>query len=300
MDSDYSEIESQLSARFYTAWCRLVPLDVACANPVFRVEFSDGRKAFAKIGDGVAMARTAVRLKELSACSYVPRVLLAPEPAVGGGRVLCLEWKVADRIEVVDLTDAQADSLVDGALALSTSMQHATDVRSAMAEDDPAKHYGVVCEYARRHPLVAGLLSGVLAVPESDRAYGARPLATIHGDFHALNFGFSNGRFSAVFDFDSLTKGLPCEDLAYALCEDMRRHDLGRGRRQRLKALFARFVARAPWPMADWRFAVNHARLRIAARRLAKHPGNPWVALDVFRRDRKLRPLLDLCGGELV
>ena len=117
---------------------------------------------------------------------------------------------------------------------------------------------------------------------------------------HALNFGFADGRLTVVFDFDSLERGLPCEDLAYALCEDMRRGGQGACRRVRLLDLFARFRARAPWPTEDWLIAVNHARLRIAARRLEKHPHNPLVALDVLRRDRLLRPLVAACLQEMV
>ena len=293
-------VERKLALQLQAEWCRLTPLAVSCSYPVFRAELSDGRRAFLKLGDKRSAKSVAQRLSELAECPLVPRILVGPSADFADGRALCLEWKDCRKIEVGDLTDAEADSLVDGAVRFSQALQHVTGVNPRVEEDDPDRQYGLVRDFARRHPLAARLLHGLLAIPPSKRSYGARQLKVIHGDFHALNFGFAEGRLSAVFDFDSLERGLPCEDLAYALCEDMRRGGRGACRRARLLDLFARFRARAPWPTADWLIAVNHARLRIAARRLEKHPHNPLVALDVLRRDRLLRPLVAACLQEMV
>lgn len=238
-----------------------------------------------------------MRLNELSACSLVPKVLwLSPEDRAGCC-VLCLEWKVCEKIDIVDLTDGQADDLADGLLRLSVALQSATGVPTP-DDDDPARQYEIVCAFVRRHPTTRFLLRPLQDIDPSDRQYGTHRTGTIHGDFHALNFGFENGRFSSVVDFDNLVKGLPCEDLAYAICEDMRRHDfrhdLRPSSKRRRVELCRRFMSRLPWPKEDWRFAVNHARLRMASRRLLKHPDNPFIALDVARRDRKLLPLLEL------
>lgn len=297
--TELAAIERQIALRLRAERCRLSPINVSCANPVFRAELSDGRTAFLKIGDRETIGRAVGRLSELAECPLVPRILVRPSADFAEGLALCLEWKDCRKIEVVDLTDAEADALVDGAVGLSRALQGVTDVAYG-GEDDPDRQYGLICDFARRHPLAAQFLRGLLTVPLAARSYGTRRLEVIHGDFHALNFGFSGGRLSAVFDLDSLARGLPCEDLAYALCEDMRRGGQGARRRARLLDLFARFRARAPWPTADWLIAVNHARLRIAARRLEKHPHNPLVALDVLRRDRLLRPLVAACLQEMV
>jgi len=289
--SGLDEIGRQVAVRLRAAGCRLTPLAVSCANPVYRVDLSDGRRAFLKIGERATVRRTAARLGELADCSLVPKVLIGPSDGFADGRALCLEWKECRKIEVVDLTDAEADALVDGAVGLSRALQRATDVPPPAGEDDPDRQYALVVDFARRHPLTKPLLRGLLSISPEARSYGTRPLQIVHGDFHALNFGFVDGRLAAVFDFDTLVRGLPCEDLAYALCERMRHEGLDVRRRSRLLSLFNRFRARSPWPDADWRIAVNHARLRIAARRLEKHPNNPLVALDVLRRDRPLRPL---------
>jgi len=293
--SDLDEIGRQLSVRLQAESCRLTPLDVSCANPVYRVDCSDGRRAFLKLAKEDEMRRAVVRLGELAGCPFVPQVLVPPSADFADGRALCLEWKACRKIEVVDLTDAEADSLVDGAVGLSHALQRVSDVPPSGGEDDPDRQYEGICAFARRHPLTARFLRGLLSIPLEARSYGSRPLKVIHGDFHALNFGFVDGRFAAVFDIDSLVRGLPCEDLAYALCEDMRRGGFGARQRARLLDLSARFRARSPWPAAEWLVAVNHARLRIAARRLEKHPHNPLVALDVWRRDRPLLALVAAC-----
>ena len=292
-------IERQIALRLQAEWCRLSPIGVSCANLVFRAELSDGRTAFLKIGDRETIGRAVGWLSELADCPLVPRILVSPSVDFADGRALCLEWKDCRKIELVDLADAEADALVDGSVALSRALQCVTDVACG-GEDDPDRQYGLICDFARRHPLAALFLRGLLTLPPASRSYGTRQLKVIHGDFHPLNFGFAGGRLSAVFDLDSLARGLPCEDLAYALCEDMRRGGQGARRRARLLDLFARFRAKAPWPTADWLIAVNHARLRIAARRLEKHPHNPLVAVDVFRRDWLLRPLVAACLQEMV
>lgn len=293
--SSLDEISRLLASCLQAEWCRLVPLDVSCANPVYRVDVSDGRRAFLKIGAEEMVRCVAARLGALAECPYVPHVLVGPSADFGEGRAICLEWKECERIEIVDMTDAEADSLVDGDVELSYALQRVSDIPPLGGEDDPDRQYECICDFARRHPFVALALRGLLTIPPEFRSYAARSLKVIHGDFHALNFGFKNGRLAAVFDFDSLAWGLPCEDLAYALCEDMRKQGLGSRRRSRLMDLFMRFRARTPWPAEDWLVAVNHARLRIAARRLAKHPHNPLVAFDAMRRDRMLLTLVAAC-----
>ena len=47
----------------------------------------------------------------------------------------------------------------------------------------------------------------------------------------------------------------------------------------------------------EWRIAVNHARLRIAARRLANHPDSVFIAFDIRRRDAPLLHLLESLSG---
>lgn len=297
--TELATIEHQIALRLRAERCRLSPIDVSCANPVYRAALSDGRTAFLKIADRETIGRAVGRLSELAGSPLVPQILVSPSADFADGRALCLEWKDCRKIEVVDLTDAEADALVDGAVGLSRTLQSVMGI-SPGGEDDPDWQYELIRDFARRHPLAAQFLRGLLTLPPASRSYGARPLKVIHGDFHALNFGFAEGRLSAVFDFDSLAYGLPCEDLTYALCEDMRRSNLGAARHARLLELFARFRSRAPWSADEWLIAVNHARLRIAARRISKHPHNPFVAVDVFRRDLPLRPLVAACCRDLL
>jgi len=48
----------------------------------------------------------------------------------------------------------------------------------------------------------------------------------------------------------------------------------------------------SPWPREELVIAANVLRLRLAARRIEKHPNSAWVAFDILRRDRKIREFL--------
>ena len=197
-----------------------------------------------------------------------------------------------------DMSDAQFASFVDGCRRLSSVLFAYRGELRPVGEDDPELQHAQLAAYAERHPLVGRLLRPLLDVPEARRTYGSRARATIHGDFQPKNYGFDGERFAAVFDFDALTTGLACEDAAYAFTERARRAELSAEKRRRLTELFLRFVGSSPWPKDEWLVAVNHARLRIAARRLDRHPDSPFVAFDIARRDRPLRKLAAALEGE--
>ena len=165
------------------------------------------------------------------------------------------------------------------------------------ADDSPDGEYGILRHYAERHPLTRRLLNPLLSIPEADRSYGSHPLVTIHGDLQPKNYGFDGDSLAAVYDTDDLTKGLACEDACYAFTERMRRSELSAAERRRLADLLLRMIALSPWPKDEWLIAVNHSRLRIAARRLEKHPDTVFVAFDIARRDKSLCTLVEALKG---
>ena len=165
------------------------------------------------------------------------------------------------------------------------------------AEDSPDGEYEILQRYAERHSVAGRLLKPILSIPETERSYGNHPLVTVHGDLQPKNYGFDGDRFAAVYDTDDLTKGLACEDACYAFTERMRRSELTTSERRRMTDLFLRLVVHLPWPRDEWLIAVNHSRLRIAARRLEKHPDSIFVAFDIARRDKPLRALAEALKG---
>lgn len=266
----------------------------ACVWPVFKAVSPDGRAAFVKVAPESNVRRTLALLESVRGCRLVPRALSA-EPVVFGGRcALVTEWRDGRRIEAERMTDAEAEAFLEGVIELSAALASAPDVIPGGGRDDPSVQYAAIEEYVRRHPAASRAIAALASIPAAERVYGARSLSVIHGDLHPKNYAFSGGRLSAVFDFDNLIRGLPCEDVTYAFTERMRRSGLPDAAKARIRELFARLVALSPWPREEWRIAVNHARLRIASRRLLKHMSSPFVAFDVERRDRELRPLLEV------
>lgn len=287
-------LAKELARRFGCEGLVLTPIPVSCACPVFRAEAAGCPPMFVKLADPAAAERSLRFLRAAgAACPLLPRMLLDEPVSFDGRAVVCLEWKDCRRIEIEDMTEDEADSFLAGMIRLSEALRAAPDVLPADGEDSPAAEYRIVSGYAQRHPLVARVMSALTGIPAEARDYGNRRLSAIHGDMHACNFGFADGRLSAVFDFDSVLMGLPCEDVAYAFTESIRRHGLSAAKKRHVCRLFNRVVGHSPWPADEWRIAVNHARLRIAANRIRKHPKSFLTAFDVEHRDREVRPLLN-------
>ena len=290
-------VDKEALAAFLADALRLVsvelrPLDVACAWPVYKGVAYGRAPFFVKLTTFEAAAR-AMDFLESADSPLLPKPLLGGMPEFGSYSVLVLEWKPSVRVNAEDLSDAQLDGFLEGCLRLRAALDAYCGADLSPAEEDsPVRQYDALQRYALRHRLVGRLLRPLLRVPEPERTYGGRPLVTIHGDLQPKNYGFEGDRLAAVYDTDDLTRGLACEDAAYAFTERARRAELSSESRRRLADLFRRLVARSPWPRDEWTVAVNHARLRIAARRLAKHPDSPFVAFDIARRDKPLRALL--------
>ena len=285
---DTSGLAALLAARLGAASVGLEPIDVACAWPVYRATCAGRGAAFVKLTAREAAMRTAEFLTSCE-CPFLPKPVLDDVPDFGGLAVLCLEWKASTRVDAEAMTDAQLDGFLAGCKELAAAFGRYRGTVAAPAEEDsPLVQHERLRRYALRHPIAGRLLKPLLAIPEGERTYGSRPLATVHGDLQPKNYGFDGDRLAAVYDTDDLTKGLACEDACYAFTERARRLELSASARRRIEELFARFVSRSPWPRDEWLIAVNHARLRIAARRLEKRPDSVFVAFDIARRDKPL------------
>ncbi|MBQ2631539.1 MAG: phosphotransferase [Kiritimatiellae bacterium] len=275
----------------------LTPLDVECAWPVFKATAIGCEPMFVKVTEPDA-ARRALAFLSAAERPFLPRPVLPEALEFGGHSVLCLEWKSAARVNAEDMTDGQLRSFLDGCISLSEALAaYRGPVAPLEEEESPRGEYARLNCYSLRHRLAGRVIRPILSVPEDERAYGGRKLVTIHGDLQPKNYGFDGDRFAAVFDTDDLTQGLACEDAAYAFTERARRSELTPQKRERLAALFRRMVEMSPWPADEWRIAVNHARLRIAARRLANHPDSFFIAFDIRRRDAPLLHLLESLRG---
>jgi len=292
MTVDSRKLEDFLADRLRLVSLELRPLKVKCAWPVFKGLSHGVPPMFVKVVPRETAARALAFLSSVRDCDFLPRPVVRELFAYEGHSVLCLEWKDAERVDAEKMTDAQLEGFLAGCRRLAEVLSaYAGDVLPPSDEDAPEVQFAALERYAERHRLVGRLLKPLLGIPESARAYGERVLVIIHGDLQPKNYGFDGDRLAAVYDTDDLTLGLACEDAAYAFTERARRSELTEAERRRLCDLFRRFVAASPWPKDEWKIAVSHARLRIAARRLKSHPDSVFVAFDIARRDKPLRML---------
>ena len=294
MNIDVKSLSALIADRLRLVAVELVPLDVECAWPVYRATAIGCEPMLVKVTERTAAERTLSFHSAAERCPFLPRPILADAPDFEGRAVLCLEWKASERINAEDMTEGQLGSFVTGCRILSETLAHYRGPITPLAEaDSPRGQYAALRDYAGRHPVMARLIKPLLDIPGSEREYGARELAIIHGDLQPKNYGFDGDRLAAIYDTDDLTEGLACEDAAYAFTERARRSELSAASRRRLTELFLRFVELSPWPKDEWLIAVNHSRLRIAARRLEKRPDSVFVAFDIARRDKPLRILVE-------
>lgn len=298
MKIDVERLSATLADRLGRSGLKFAPIDVACAWQVFKVTSPDGAPLFVKLADPARARQTRMFLTSVSAAPFLPQVVLDEPLAFDGYDLLVLDWMESTCVNAEDMSDAQFAAFADGCRSLSSVLAAYRGELRPVGEDDPDLQWSRLSAYAVRHPLAGRLLRPLLEIPVERRSYGSRALVTIHGDFQPRNYGFRGERFAAVFDFDALTTGLACEDAVYAFTERARRAELAAAKRRRLTELFLRLVGMSPWPKDEWFVAVNHARLRIAARRLDKHPDLPFVALDIAQRDRPLRRLAVALEGE--
>ena len=291
MTVDVRRLETELARRMGRNTLDLAPVRVRCRWPVYRAVSPGCAPVFVKLTERASAEKTLEFLSGAEGCAFLPKPLLDEAFDFDGTAVLCLEWKEASSVNAEDMTEGQLLSFAEACKTLSDVLGRYGGAVRPVGEDDPERQYRVLAEYAARHPLAGRMLRPLLSIPEAARTYSGRGCVTIHGDFQPKNYGFAGDRFAAVFDFDALTKGLACEDAAYAFTERARRAELSAAARRRLETLFSRLVSASPWPREEWRIAVSHARLRIAARRLDRHPDSAFIAFDIARRDRPLRRL---------
>ena len=258
----------------------LTPLGVKCTYPVFRGEADGVAPIFVKVGPKEEWTRTLNLLREIGDSGFFSRFLTDAPIEYNGSAVFVMEWRESRIVFPEDMSDRQAENFVAGCVKLSVALQKATDfIPIATSLLAPERLYGDISRYVGRHRITGRLLKGLLDIPAAERMFGSRQLAIIHGDFHSKNFGFSGDEFASVFDFDKLTQGLACMDLANALVERFSCLGLSAATRRRLAERTRYIVSKAPWPCEDFAIACNIVRLQFAARRIRKHPDSAWVAL---------------------
>lgn len=273
----------------YFYMIKLEPIKVRCTWPVYKATTNEGKVVFVKVSTPEALKKVSCFLSDVGCCRFLPKIVPLEIPELSGKDYLCFEWIDAKHINAEDMTDTQADSLLTGYLQFSEAIAQIKEVPARKEEEKTEFFYAKVMQYTKHHPAAAIFIRDLIDIPEDLRSCSNHKLVCIHGDFQPLNYGFCGEEFSAVFDLESMTYALACEDIAYAFTERARRSSLSDRKRKRLCELFVRCMHNSPWPEEDWMIAINRSRLRIAAHRIAKHPNSPFTAIDVAHRDKYLR-----------
>ena len=239
------------------------------------------------------------RLQEtLGDCDLMPKLLVTEPIECKGYAVSIGEWREAKIVFPEDFNEAQTESFVAGCAELSGVLSAANPVRDGTRTlPVETADWEVVNDYVLRHPFVGRLIASLVAIPEAERTFGEHPTTVVHGDFHAKNFAFDGDRFSTVYDFDKLRRGLACGDLVNALVERYSLLSMPEAKRRRLDEVTRRILARRPWPREELVIIANLLRLQFAANRIRKHPRSAWVAFDVLRRDRRIRRIFDIINA---
>ena len=271
----------------------LKPLAVKCTYPVYRGEAEGALPIFVKLGPVEDWRRTLEVRAALADCDLVAPFLTRGLVQFGDLAVSILAWSEGETVFPEDMNDTQITGFVDGCVRFAAALRRAGEtVKTREVSRLPETLFGLVADYAKRHPLAARLLGDLPTLPHAKRVPAPDVAQMIHGDFHAKNFAFRGDALGQVFDLDQPTVGLPCSDLMDALVERFSVLGLSRARRERVRARAREILHRVPWPRTELETAINILRLRFAARRIVKHPNSAWVAVDIARRDRKIREIL--------
>ncbi|MBO7721250.1 MAG: hypothetical protein J6T01_02485 [Kiritimatiellae bacterium] len=295
MNIDVKMLAGRLADRMRLVSFELTPVHAHCAWPVFKGIAEGTTPVFVKLTERDAAERSLAFLAAASGvCPFLPKPVMKEALEFEGLAAICTEWKEAVHVNAEDMTEGQLGAFAEGCRLLAKALsEYRGRIVPLSDEDSPARQYDELRCYSLRHPIAGRLIRPLLEIPERERSYGGRRLTAVHGDLQPRNYGFDGDRFAAVFDTDDITEGIACEDPAYAFTERVRRAELSAQSRRRLADMFCRMAEMSPWPKEDWIFALNRARLRIAARRLARHPDAAFVAFDIRRRDAPLRNFSD-------
>ena len=250
-----------------------VPLSVGCAAEVYRASLANGQSVFVKVVPDAGAWKLCQTIAFAASHPHpaVPQVLTTSPARWSAGKLaIVTEWRDGRHVLAEDLSDAEAHSLVAAYKAVFAQPLPSPAPGSA------ASPYAAIVEEASLY--LADCTSWDLP-----------RIHLIHGDLQYRNIAFhpSSPSVAAFFDFDGVRPGHAAEDLVFAITDRWRK-SISPSARERLWRVLGIFMASMPFPRETWIKAVNSQRLRVVAKRLAKHPFSPIARLDAIRRDRPL------------
>lgn len=284
---DLHALSKALAGKLGVKELELGEVDVGCSSVVFRAHVPGGRDIFVKVYPPThfdELERTLGFLRSAGQSKFLPEAMLSAPLDWQDVKVMAFSWQDSKHILPENMTDNEARSLARAYIEISSlfaKSQHIAPPRDIVAL------YNTIESFAKRFAILRGALSSLLSIKEDLRTYSKEKLVAVHGDLQYRNFGFVHGEVASFYDFDTLRYGAIAEDLLYAISERMMRLKTSRTKRRHLVHILGVIIAECPWPIEEWWRALAICRIRAAAKRISKHPANPFVAFDVLRRDRR-------------
>lgn len=216
-------------------------------------------------------------------------VLFPEAPAVFSRyRLLCLSWCDGRSLTVDRLSPEQFSRFLDDYLSFSSALQR---VRDALPQRDLLRWRSEIQKRLRGFLGTRFLRRMEAEVPVADCTYDQSSVKVIHGDLHARNFHFAEGRVTGFFDLEELRLGYPAEDIVrYVVCSFEHLGPFALCRRARILRSFADAVRRLPFSEREWLVAVNGLFLYRIIVNVRRGCGLRTVA-DLFLRARLYRKL---------
>lgn len=198
-------------------------------------------------------------LDELAGTRAVARIFRGKCLAVFRGyNVLCLSWCAGVCLFPDKLTEAQFEMFLDDYLEFSAALQRTTLILPPFPIAEWRRVALSRCTGFWGRRLKRLVETTLDAEPDWDPAR----LKVIHGDLHPGNLQFENDRVSGFIDLEGLLRGYPAEDiLRYFIFADEHLPWFAWRRRRRLRARFSMAVRRLPYPVQEWRMAIDECWL---------------------------------------
>lgn len=276
-----------LKRHFGTDDVALERLPISCTSRVYRVRVADGAPLFCK--RKVAERHVADFFRKMPPSPHVVSLLENGLLEFAGEYVFLYPWCEVKPVALVDMSEVQFQAFAEGCHHVHALLQHAPDVRPPR---DEVAWMENVKKYCRRYPLARFFFRSVLRMRPEDYRYPAgTELPVTHGDFHTHNFGFTQEGRLVFLDFDLMIRALYAEDITHLVINGMRHSYMlfDRRRRSVLLSRYETLVRSLPYPLADWRLALNRERLWSASGVIDGKGETFKAAREFLRRDLPTR-----------
>lgn len=258
---DESQLKTACEQAYAIRLVEFVDIDKGGSSRNFRARAAGGTDPFfIKVVPSLALAQLiAARLDKMKDFNAVKGMFGGRPFAFGELGVVALSLCPGTEVLLSDYTSRRVESVLSFHRALLKVIQNDREAESSF---DLVKLYTRIRDAATRcgdHWLLPYLES----VVSDDLRYNPARCCVTQGDFHPLNFHFTDETVAGIFDVMEFRVGYPTDDFVrLAFCSADRLRWYARWKMGRLRRHFRALVAGAGGSVEDWRVSVNCHILR--------------------------------------